>query len=80
MTLKGEVNGLILNIHNELIALDIPITLKWGMKFGMEQNLGLPFLHERFETRIAAIATSKNVPCGVFLRVQNWCQVSITLL
>ena len=31
-------------------------------------------------TKSVATATSKYVPYGVFLRVQYWCQVSITLL
>ena len=43
----GAVNGLILNIHNGLIALDISMTLKMADEVKMDKNLGLPFLHER---------------------------------
>ena len=81
MALQGEVNGVIPNIRNVLIALDTQMTLKMGNEVWNGSKHGIAIsAWKRSGTNSVAIATPKYAICGVFLRVQYWCQVSITLL
>ena len=62
------------------IALDVLMTLKMDDEVWNGSKPKIPIsARKRSGTKIAAKATSKYTPCGIFLRVQYWCQVSITL-